>query len=136
MNKIALLIGVGQYPATDLSPLPTAVNDIHALGKVLRHPEMGGFPESQVTLLENPGRVTMEAAIEKLFSKREQDDLALLYFSGHGIKDETGALHLATFETYKTSDGQLVRASAIPATIVNDHIHGAQPRPASGSDPG
>nr|VFK25746.1 MAG: Formylglycine-generating enzyme, required for sulfatase activity, contains SUMF1/FGE domain [Candidatus Kentron sp. MB]VFK29738.1 MAG: Formylglycine-generating enzyme, required for sulfatase activity, contains SUMF1/FGE domain [Candidatus Kentron sp. MB]VFK74890.1 MAG: Formylglycine-generating enzyme, required for sulfatase activity, contains SUMF1/FGE domain [Candidatus Kentron sp. MB] len=122
MKKAALLIGVSQYPANHFPSLPAAVNDARALGNVLRHPEMGGFPASHVTLLENPGRVEMELAIEQLFSERNKDDLALLYFSGHGIKDETGALYLATGETLRHPNGELARATAIAASSVRDNM--------------
>nr|VFJ60662.1 MAG: Formylglycine-generating enzyme, required for sulfatase activity, contains SUMF1/FGE domain [Candidatus Kentron sp. FW] len=122
MEKIALLIGVSEYPSQALSPLPAAVRDIEALGKVLCHPDMGGFPESNVTLLPNPGRYKMEEAIEALFSGRHRNDLVLLFFSGHGIKDDTGRLYLASFDTRKTTQGELVRASAVAADTVHDYM--------------
>jgi len=122
MEKHALLIGVSEYPASDLSPLPAAVRDIRALGAVLRHPEMGGFLDANLTLLENPGRLAMEIAIKQLFSGRDKDDLALLYFSGHGIKDDTGRLYLATRETRKAPNGELVRATAVAAGSVQDNM--------------
>nr|VFJ67693.1 MAG: Uncharacterized protein, contains caspase domain [Candidatus Kentron sp. FW] len=122
MEKIALLIGVSEYPSQALTPLPAAVRDIKALGEVLCHPEMGGFPESNVTLLSNPGRLQMEEAVEILFSGRHRDDLVLLFFSGHGIKDDTGRLYLASRDTRKTTQGELVRASAVAADTVHDYM--------------
>ena len=122
MEKHALLIGVSRYPATALSPLPAAVNDIRALDQVLAHPEIGGFPTANVTLLENPGRVGMETAIERLFAGRDPDDLTLLYFSGHGLKDDTGRLYLATSETRKHPNGELLRTTALPASDIHDNM--------------
>lgn len=41
-KKIALLIGVSEYDH-GLNPLPGAANDIEALERVLKKPEIGGF---------------------------------------------------------------------------------------------
>ena len=128
MEKHALLIGVGQYPTHALPPLPAAVNDAKALGAVLRHPEMGGFPDANVILLEDPDRQAMETAIEELFSGRAKDDLALLYFSGHGLKDDAGRLYLATGSTRKTPNGELVRATAVSASAVHENMERSRAR--------
>nr|VFJ76843.1 MAG: Formylglycine-generating enzyme, required for sulfatase activity, contains SUMF1/FGE domain [Candidatus Kentron sp. FW] len=128
MEKIALLIGVSEYPSQALTPLPAAVRDIAALGEVLCHPDMGGFSRSHVTLLPNPGRFQMEEAIETLFSGRHRDDLVLLFFSGHGIKDDTGRLYLASRDTRETTQGELVRASAIAAGTVHDYMEDSRSR--------
>nr|VFK13870.1 MAG: Caspase domain-containing protein [Candidatus Kentron sp. LPFa] len=128
MEKHALLIGVSQYSASDLSPLPAAVADARALRRVLRHPKMGGFTDANVTLLENPDRQAMETAIEELFSGRNKDDLALLYFSGHGLKDDAGRLYLATGSTRKHPNGELVRASAVSASAVHENMQRSRAR--------
>ena len=128
MQKIALLIGVSEYQSNALSPLPAAVRDIKALGEVLIHPELGGFPKSHVTLLENPGRLDMEIAIESLFEERHRDDLVLFFFSGHGIKDDTGRLYLATFETRKAPTGRLQTATAVAADTVHRYMEYSRSR--------
>nr|VFK11010.1 MAG: Formylglycine-generating enzyme, required for sulfatase activity, contains SUMF1/FGE domain [Candidatus Kentron sp. LPFa]VFK30456.1 MAG: Formylglycine-generating enzyme, required for sulfatase activity, contains SUMF1/FGE domain [Candidatus Kentron sp. LPFa] len=128
MEKHALLIGVSQYSASDLSPLPAAVADARALRRVLRHPEMGGFIDANVTLLEDPDRQAMETAIEELFSGRGKDDLALLYFSGHGLKDDAGRLYLATESTRKHPNGELVRATAVSASAVHENMERSRAR--------
>ena len=127
MNKFALLIGVSDYPSEDLTPLPAAVRDAAAMRGVLVHNEMGQFPEANVTLLENPARVEMETAIQTLFSGRYKDDLVLLFFSGHGIKDDTGQLYLATQETRKIN-GELVRPTAVAARDVHDYMQRSRSR--------
>ena len=117
MAQVALLIGVSEYEP-GLNPLPGAVKDVDAIREVLLHPEMGGFTESDIVLLKNPERQDVEEAIERLFTYRQKDDLVLLYFSGHGIKDDLGRLYLATRRTRKNSNGELVRATAIAASFV------------------
>nr|VFK21964.1 MAG: Uncharacterized protein, contains caspase domain [Candidatus Kentron sp. LFY] len=128
MTKHALLIGVSEYPSEALAPLPAALRDIEAVRKVLIHPERGGFPERNVTLLENPGRLATELAIETLFSERQGDDLVLLFFSGHGIKDDTGRLYLATHDTGKTPKGELRRATAVAADTVHRYMEYSRSR--------
>ncbi|MBW4596643.1 MAG: ABC transporter substrate-binding protein [Brasilonema angustatum HA4187-MV1] len=117
MAKFALLIGVSEYEQ-GLTPLPAAAKDVEAMQQVLQNPEIGGFDE--VKPLLNLERHKMEEAIETLFSSRQKDDLVLLFFSGHGIKDESGRLYFATHNTRKTDKGELVRATAVPASFVHE----------------
>ena len=117
MAKISLLIGVSEY-GQDLNPLPSAEKDIVTMQHVLKNSEMGGF--DQVKSLLNPEPTAMQEAIEDLFSDRGRDDLVLLFFSGHGVKDERGNLYFATRTTRKTTKGELVRSTAVPARFVQD----------------
>jgi len=114
MVKVALLIGISEYES-GLASLPGSLKDIRAMERVLQHSAMGSF--DQVKLLENPGRMEMEGAIESLFSGHQPDDLILLYFSGHGIKEEDGSLYLATRQTIFVS-GELITTTAVETRIV------------------
>ena len=127
MAKIALLIGVSEYDL-GLNPLPAAVKDLGAMREVLLHPDMGGFAESDVSLLKNPQRQAMEESIETLFANRHKDDLVLLFFSGHGIKDDAGRLYLASSQTRKTPQGELVRSSAVSANFVHENMSRSRSR--------
>lgn len=115
MVKIALLIGISQYQS-DLAPLPGVEEDIKAMQRVLQNPNICGFDE--VKTLVNCDRQNMEVEIEQLFSHRGKDDLVLLYFSGHGIKDETGQLYFANNITRKDGQGKLLKATAVEARVV------------------
>jgi tetratricopeptide (TPR) repeat protein len=117
MSKLALVIGVSNYEP-GLTLLPGAARDIDAMQRVLQHPDMGGFDDIQ--MLSNPEPLAMQEAIETLFSGRTKDDLVLLFFSGHGVKDDNGKLHLATRITRKTPQGELIRATAVSASFVQD----------------
>lgn len=117
MVKIALLIGVSEFQA-GLASLPSSKRDIEALKQVLEDSNIGGFHE--VRSLLNPDLQTMQSEIELLFTEADRDDLVLLYFSGHGVKDETGKLYFATSKTYKSSRNQLVKAAMVPATFIHD----------------
>jgi hypothetical protein len=115
MAKVALLIGVSEY-GSGLNPLPSAVRDVKAVQQVLQPLEMGGFDE--VKLLLNPNPPVMRQAIEGLFSERNENDLVLLFFSGHTLQDDSGKLYFATSITSKSSRAELIRVSTIPAGFV------------------
>jgi formylglycine-generating enzyme required for sulfatase activity/uncharacterized caspase-like protein len=119
MTKVALLIGVSEYEG--LNPLPSAVEDIDALYRVLVDPERGEFFAENVTALKNPDRQKMEEEIYWLFHDRHRDDLLLFYFSGHGIKDDRNNLYLGTSITCK-HNGALFQPSALPATYLHQRI--------------
>ena len=116
MLKLALLIGVSKYES-GLAPLVAANRDVEAMQQVLGDPEIGGFDE--VKPLINPERQVMEEAIFSLFANREKDDLVLLYFSGHGIKDDSGNLYLASCNTRKEQE-KLVQPTAVAASYVQN----------------
>ena len=73
---------------------------------------IGGFEVK--TLLDEPSYKVNEE-IQAFFSDRGRDDLLLLYFSCHGIKDEEGQLYFATSNTSR----KLLDATAISANFVN-----------------
>ncbi|MFN6559331.1 MAG: caspase, EACC1-associated type [Nostoc sp. ChiSLP01] len=123
MAKVALLIGVSEYEP-GLTPLPAATKDVEAMQQILLNPDIGGFDD--VTLLINPQRQVMEEAIETLFADRQKDDLLLLFFSGHGIKDESGQLYFAGRNTRKNSQGRLVEATTVAASSVHRFISGSR----------
>jgi formylglycine-generating enzyme required for sulfatase activity len=121
MTKLALLIGVSEYGA-GFQPLPSAVEDVDALYRVLVDSERGEFLAPNIKVLKNPDRQEMENEIYWLFHDREADDLLLLYFSGHGIKDERNKFYLGTRITEKNDRGSLVPTSAVAATSLHDRI--------------
>lgn len=127
MAKLALLIGISDYQP-GLNALPGAVQDIKAMQRVLQHSEMGGFADADITVLGNPPRQVMEEAIETLFSGRQKDDLVLLYFSGHGVKDEAGRLSLTNSQTRKNLKGELIQTTATTATLIHGMMENSRSR--------
>ncbi len=117
MVKVALLIGVSQYGA-GFNQLPAAARDVAAMQRVCQNPDMGDFDE--VMMLIDPDPQEMGITIENLFGDRDRDDLIVLYFSGHGVKDENGSLYLATRATRKNERGGLIRSTAIAARFVQE----------------
>ncbi len=117
MAKVALLIGINEY-GLGLKPLPAAPRDVAAIQEVLQNSEMGGF--DVVKPLINPNHWEMEREIELWFRDRQRDDLVLLFFSGHGIKDERGDLYLAASNTQKDEHGELIKSTAVAASFIHN----------------
>ncbi len=125
MVKVALLIGVSQYGA-GFNQLPAATKDVEEMQRVLQHPDMGDF--TFLKSLIDPDPQEMGTAIENLFGGGSRDDLLLLFFSGHGIKDESGNLYLATRTTRKNERGGLIRSTAISARFIQEIMSDSRAR--------
>jgi len=96
-RKLALLIANYTYEDEGLRRLTAPAHDAEALAEVLRDPDIAAFDE--VTVLVDEPHHRIGQAIGEFFSDRRHDDLTLLYFTGHGLKDDEGQLHLATADT-------------------------------------
>lgn len=124
MVKVALLIGVSES-GSGFSKLSAATKDVVAMQQLLQEPEIGGFDE--VKVLMNPDRQVMEEGIYELFVNRNKDDLVLLYFSGHGIKDDSGNLYLATSITRKEQE-KFIQPTAVSASFIQDKMSSSSSR--------
>jgi formylglycine-generating enzyme required for sulfatase activity len=123
MAKVALLIGVSEYEV-GLNPLPAAVKDVVALERILKDSEMGDFDE--VKTLTNPEPQTMQYEVETLFTGCGKEDFVLLFFSGHGIKDESNNLYFATRITKKSPKGNLIKSTAVPAKFIHEVMNNSR----------
>ncbi len=120
-NRSALIVAVSEYQDAGLRRLVAPAQDAEALARVLGDPAIGGFAVK--TLLNQPShRINRE--IEAFFANRAKDDLLLLYFSGHGLKDEEGRLYFATTDT----DRKFLRTTAVAATLINDVMYTCRSR--------
>jgi hypothetical protein len=121
-RKLALIIGNSEYEDGNLARLITPDTDVNALAEVLRDVEIGGFDE--VSALVNQPSTVIRRAISSFFLGRGREDLMLLYFSGHGIRDDRGQLFLAV----KDTDHNLLRGTAIPATFITEEMDNSRSR--------
>jgi Caspase domain len=110
--RSALIVASYQYDDPGLRRLRAPVRDAEALARVLGDREIGDFDVR--TLLNEPEYVIREAVAE-FFADRRPDDLLLLHFSCHGVKDEGGELYFATINTKL----RLLGATAVAADFVN-----------------
>ena len=80
MNKIALVIGVNDY--NHFTTLDNCINDATDIKQFF---EEIGF---DVTMLNNPNKVDLEGAIKEYKEKIDNETIAVLYYSGHGLQLE------------------------------------------------
>lgn len=116
VSRVALLIGVSDYDQTSFRKLHTPPNGVRALENALSDPKVGHF--DRVKTLINPDFTTMQQEIEDLFFHACKTDLILLYFAGHGVKDENSKLYLTNRSTVKYESGELRKSTAIKADFV------------------
>ncbi|GAA2212085.1 hypothetical protein GCM10009850_075470 [Nonomuraea monospora] len=99
-RRLALLVATYEYADAGLSGLTAPAHDAEAFAAVLRDPEIAGF---EVTTLINEPHHRVGEAIGDFYRDRRRDDLTLLYFTGHGLKDDHGRLYLAMSNTRRDS---------------------------------
>jgi uncharacterized caspase-like protein len=120
-TRSALLIAAGQFNDSRLQQLRSPAVDSPALAEVLADPEIGDYA---VQVLQDPTVQDARLAIDEFFSVADREDLKVLYFAGHGLKDQAGRLYLAASD----SRIDLLASTAISATFVSDAIAGCRAR--------
>ena len=114
-GRHALIIACDEYDHEGLRSLKSPAHDAEALAAVLADRQIGGF---DVTTIRNQPTSVLLPRIESFFADRKRDDLLLLHFSCHGIKDASGRLHLAAANT----DPALLKATSVPALFVSQQM--------------
>ena len=114
-GRYALLVATARYSDSKLQQLRAPAADADRLAAVLRDATKGNF-EVEVLLDESHGKLTRRIA--GFFRDRRPDDLLLLHFSCHGVKDDRGELYLATTDT----EMDLLSATGVSAAWLNDQI--------------
>ncbi len=113
MRKQALVVGINSYPFLKKGDLKTPATDAEKMARLLE--KYGGFNVTRLPALVYKNRSYkvagedlevelkkegLEKAIENLFNPSdEKPDIALLYFQGHGWKQEDQG-YLCTSDTY------------------------------------
>jgi hypothetical protein len=111
----ALIVASSDYADPELRQLQAPGSDARALEAVLRNPEIGDF---EVRTLVNRPNQEVALAVEDFFADRRPDDLLLLHFSCHGIKDENGELYFAMADSLL----RRLAATAVAANFVNQRM--------------
>ncbi|EWT00365.1 hypothetical protein N865_16035 [Intrasporangium oryzae NRRL B-24470] len=114
----ALIVANDTYDHPSLSQLRAPEADARALADVLGDPEIGGF---EVSVVHNAASYEVQTHIEDLFADSRPEDLVLLHFSGHGLKNDAGELFIAA---RNTRPDRLVSTS-VPADFVQRCMRGA-----------
>lgn len=114
-RKLALLVATNLYQDSSFHPLTAPEQDARALADVLQDARIAGFEVT--TLINQPQRAVGEA-IGQFYRGCKRDDLTLLYFTGHGQKDEAGRLHLVMTDTQQDN----LRFTSLPAAQIDEAI--------------
>jgi uncharacterized caspase-like protein/Mg-chelatase subunit ChlD len=113
-RKYALIIANTEYIDPGLAQLTTPGKDAEDFAHVLKEKDICAFDDVKVLLNELSASVI--EAIDEFFDQKNPDDLLVLYFSGHGVKDELGALYLAVKNTIRTR----LRSTAIKSDYIRE----------------
>ena len=116
-RKVALVIGNNTYPT---QPLRNAVPDALAVTAALKGL---GF---EVTPLNNVGLAAMEREIDRFANGLTTNDVALFFYSGHGMQVEN--VNYLVPVDFTGQDQYDVKAKAVSADRVHEKLQGAGTR--------
>jgi hypothetical protein len=119
-RKYALIIGNTEYIDLGLKDLTAPQKEVEEFARVLRDPEICGFDSVNVLINQNSHRVF--ETIEEFFDDKKPQDLLVLYYSGLGVKDETGSLYLAFTNTVRSR----LRSTAIKSDFIHETMEGSR----------
>jgi formylglycine-generating enzyme required for sulfatase activity len=113
-GKYALIIANTEYTDPGLAQLTAPGKDAKEFGRVLDSPEICAFDD--VVILFNETASKVSESIDYFLSNRKQEDLLVLYFSGHGVRDEYGSLYLAV----KNTNRSRLRSTAVKSDFIRE----------------
>ena len=120
-KRAALVVANETYRHADLAQLGAPRADAGVLADLLADPAVGAF---DVQTHHDLTAQEMRVVLEKFLAERRPDDLAVLYFSGHGVKALSGALHLAAVDT----DPKLLAATSLRCDFVQGLVADSRAR--------
>jgi hypothetical protein len=121
-GKYALIIGNTEYIDPGLAQLTAPGKDTADFARVLKEHELCAF--DQVKILLNQLSSTVIEAIDEFFDQKKPDDLLVLYFSGHGVRDEFGSLYLA----FKNTIRSRLRSTAVKSDYIREAMDQSRSR--------
>src|SRR6266545_4688313 len=116
-GKYALIIGNTEYTDPGLAQLTAPGKDAEDFAGVLKDQEICAFDEVKI-LLNQVSSAVIEA-VDEFFDQKKPDDLLLLYFSGHGVRDELGSLYLAV----KNTNRFRLRSTAVKSDYIRESMN-------------
>ena len=112
-RRIAVVIGCARFESVEIDDLKYTEKDAEAVQALLSR--------SQFTCsshFQSPGWHEINDAIFEGLDQAKPDDTVLLYYSGHGFKDERGRLYLAGRDTNRNK----LRVSAVSTADVREQL--------------
>jgi uncharacterized caspase-like protein len=120
-RRRALIVANGEYDNAGLQRLGSPAADADALAAVLSDRAISDF---EVRVVRNETAHAVQAEIEDLCADGRPDDVLLLHFSCHGLKDDAGGLYFAARNTRPDR----LRSTAVPAQFVQQCIRQSRSR--------
>ncbi|MDQ7810678.1 caspase family protein [Amycolatopsis sp. A133] len=120
-RRRALIVANGEYDNAGLQRLGSPAADADALAGVLGDRAISDF---EVSVVRNETAHVVQAEIEDLCLEGKPDDVLLMHFSCHGLKDDAGSLYFAARNTRPDR----LRSTAVPAQFVQQCIRQSRSR--------
>src|SRR3954468_18866862 len=120
-RRRALLVATYEYTDSGLKQLAASAHDAESFADVLKDEAIAGF---DVTMLVNQPHYVVGEAIADFYGDAAREDLTLLYFTGHGVKDDEGRLYLAMANTRR----EALMFTAISGAQLNDAMDASRSR--------
>jgi hypothetical protein len=127
-RRAALIVATAHYGDSELQQLRAPVADAEQFAAVLERPDVAAFDVN--TVIDEPARV-IARELQRFLSGRSHDDLLLVYFSCHGLKDLDGSLYFAGTDTEMALPWGVTRHNFGR----DDESYPAAPRPLGRLDP-
>ncbi|MGW5047547.1 caspase family protein [Streptomyces griseoluteus] len=119
----AVLIGCSDFADIDLPAIPAVQPNLADLRSALTDRTHGILPPEHCHVLADPAdHRSVGMALAQ--ATREAEDLLLVYYTGHGLLDDDGQLHLALSST----DPAHVGFTGVPADLVKRYLGRARAR--------
>ena len=125
-GRFALIIANDQFGDPGLQNLVGPSQDAKELADVLSDRALGGFQVVPPLVNESSPKVSL--AIYDFFRERKTGDVALLYFSGHGLLDDDGHLYFATADTRLREGKKPVPPTALSSLNVHEYVRQSSAR--------
>jgi hypothetical protein len=120
-QRKALIVANDEYENEGLRRLLAPAADAEALRRVLGDPQIGDF---DVQVVHNQPAHAIQAQIDDFLSDGRPEDLLLLHFSCHGLKNDSGALFFAASNTRPNR----LDSTAISADFVQGRMRASRSR--------
>src|SRR4051812_30001083 len=120
-RRRALVVATYEYADGGLRRLAAPQHDAESFAEVLKDEAIAGF---DVTMLVNQPHYVVGEAIADFYGEAGREDLTLLYFTGHGVKDDEGRLYLAMSNTRR----EALMFTAISGAQLNEAMDASRSR--------